>query len=104
QLRAALALTPGGIEVQQLVVKVDPDVRITSKLLPEPGLLGLRKQVEPRKGRADRVRLLHDELAPRLETILGSGEREREQQAEEGEERPFHGRRPLEARGIAREA
>ena len=54
-------------------------------------LHGGREQIEPQIRRADRVRLFHDQLTPRVESRAGSRERECDEESKETEHGPVDG-------------
>jgi len=85
--------------IRYLLIDRQACVEVTAHQVPQFGLSSGRKQIESQPGGADGVRLLDNHLPTRVEARRRPGERERDQQAQEREDRAFDraqaGPRPL---------
>src|SRR6266850_6629550 len=76
-----------GRHVRNLPVGLDPRVQVVPEALAQRRLEVGGEHVEPEVGRADMVGLLDDQLPPRVESGGRSGEGERDEEPQHGEDR-----------------
>ena len=83
----------GELAARDLPVPGQPRVEVSAEEIADRRPRAFRQQVDPEPGRADGIGLLGDELSPRIEAGGRSRERERDDEAEQGEDRPVDGPR-----------